>query len=144
MAAELGPIDAVATHSFSGMALAQALAAGLDVKSVVLISPPARQSGQFERVWRRFNVSDEVIAAALALGHAEGRFFDLATIAPHLTADALFIHSLDDRQCPAEDARNAAAAWPHAKFWAVDGLGHRALVKDDDVVSMAAAWLVGS
>ena len=124
------------------MALARALAEGLDVKSVVLISPPARQSGQFERVWRRFNVSEDVIAAALEIGQAEGRFFDLTNLAPSLTPDALFIHSLDDPQCPAEDAQRAAAAWPRAKFWSVDGLGHRALVKDDEVVAMAAAWLV--
>jgi pimeloyl-ACP methyl ester carboxylesterase len=140
--AELGPIDSVATHSFSGMALARALAEGLDVKSVVLISPPARQSGQFERVWRRFQVSDEVIAAALDMGQAEGRFFDLVALAPSLKPGALFIHSLDDAQCPADDARLAAAAWPGAKFYEVDNLGHRNLVKDDEVVAMAAAWLV--
>jgi pimeloyl-ACP methyl ester carboxylesterase len=141
--AACGPVDAVATHSFSGMALARALADGLDVKSVVLISPPARQSGQFERVWRRFNVPEDVIIAALELGQAEGRFFDLANLAPTLKPDALFIHSLDDVQCPAEDAQRAAAAWPRAKFWAVDGLGHRNLVKDDEIVAMTAAWLVG-
>ena len=143
IAAELGPIDGVATHSFSGMALARALVEGLDVKSVVLISPPARQSGQFERVWRRFHVAEDVITAALEMGRAEGRFFDLATIAPTMKADALFIHSRDDVQCPAEDAKTAAAAWPNAKYYEVDGLGHRNLVKDDEVVAMAAAWLVG-
>jgi pimeloyl-ACP methyl ester carboxylesterase len=141
--AQCGPIDCVATHSFSGMALARALMDGLVVKSVVLISPPARQSGQFERVWRRFNVPDDVIEVALEMGQAEGRFFDLATIAPDLKPDALFIHSLDDRQCPAQDAQVAAAAWPRAKFWSVDGLGHRDLVKDEEVVSMAAGWLLG-
>jgi pimeloyl-ACP methyl ester carboxylesterase len=141
--AALGPIDGVATHSFGGVALAGALMEGLDVANVVLISPPTYQAGQYERSWRRHGVSEELIAAALALGHADDFFFDFEKVAPAFKPDALFIHSLDDQQCPAEDARRAAAAWPRARFWEVDGLGHRALVKDDDVVSMAAGWLVG-
>ena len=61
--------------------------------------------------------------------------------APSMKADALFIHSLDDEQCPASEGKRAAEAWPGARFWPVDGLGHRALVQDDEVVSMAASWL---
>jgi pimeloyl-ACP methyl ester carboxylesterase len=139
----LGPIDGVATHSFGGVALAGAMMAGLDVANVVLISPPTYQAGQYERSWRRHGISEELIVAALAIGNEEDFFFDFEKVAPAFKADALFIHSLDDQQCPAEDARRAAAAWPGARFWPVDGLGHRALVKDDEVVSMAAAWLVG-
>jgi pimeloyl-ACP methyl ester carboxylesterase len=139
----VGPIDAIISHSFGGVALAGALMAGLDVKNVVLISPPTHQAGQYERSWRRHGVSEDLIAAALALGHAEDIFFDMEKLVPRFTAEALFIHSLDDQQCPAADARRAAAAWPRAKFWPVDDLGHRALVKDDEVVAMAAAWLVG-
>jgi pimeloyl-ACP methyl ester carboxylesterase len=139
----LGPVDAVACHSFGGVGLAGALLAGLDVKNVVLIAPPTFQAGQYERQWRRHGVSDDLIAAALALGHETNHFFDLVKAARDFTADALFIHSLDDLQCPADDARQAANAWPGAKFWPFDGLGHRALVKDDEVVAMAASWLLG-
>jgi pimeloyl-ACP methyl ester carboxylesterase len=141
--AACGPVNSVATHSFSGMALTKALADGLDVKNVVLIAPPARQAGQFERVWRRYEINEELIAAALAMGEVEGRFYDLATLAPNLKADALFIHSRDDVQCPIEDTQRAANAWPNAKFWAVEDLGHRDLVKDDEIVAMTAAWLIG-
>lgn len=138
-----GPVDSVATHSFGGVGLAAALMAGLDIKAAVLISPPTFQAGQYARSWRRHGVDEALIEAALAMGHAQDFFFDMVKVAANFTPDALFIHSLDDPQCPAEDARKAAAAWPDAKFWAVDGLGHRALVKDEEVVSMAAAWLAG-
>jgi pimeloyl-ACP methyl ester carboxylesterase len=139
----MGPIDSVAGHSFGGVGIAGALLAGLAPKSVVLIAPPTYQAGQYERSWRRHGVGEDVIEAALKLGHETNHFFDMEKVAKNFTADALFIHSLDDQQCPAEDARRAAAAWPGARFWPVEGLGHRALVKDDEVVSMAAAWLVG-
>jgi pimeloyl-ACP methyl ester carboxylesterase len=138
-----GPIDGAATHSFGGVGLAGALIGGLDLKSVVLIAPPVYQDKQYERGWRRHGVSDALIKAALDLGHKENVFFDLEKAAQNFTPDALFIHSFDDPGCPVEDARRAAAAWPRAKFWTVDGLGHRALVKDDEVVSMTAAWLMG-
>jgi pimeloyl-ACP methyl ester carboxylesterase len=139
----MGPVDSVASHSFGGVGLSGALMAGLDIKNVVLISPPTYQAGQFERHWRRDGVSEDLIIAALALGQAEDRFFDMEAVAKDFKVDALFIHSLDDQQCPAADARRAAAAWPGARFWEVDGLGHRALVKDDEVVAMTASWLVG-
>jgi pimeloyl-ACP methyl ester carboxylesterase len=138
-----GPIDSIASHSFGGVALVQALLDGLDVSSVVLISPPTDQGGQYERSWRRHRVPEELIEAALKIGRDDNFFFNMAEVVGDLTQDALFIHSLDDSQCPAQDAKHAAAAWPRAKFWSVDGLGHRALVKDDEVTSMAAAWLMG-
>ncbi len=143
VAEKIGPIDSVATHSFGGVALAGALMAGFEPSNVVLISPPTYQAGQYERSWRRHGVSEDLIAAALDLGRRDDFFFDMAKVAVDFKADALFIHSLDDQQCPADDARQAAVAWPHAKFWPVDGLGHRNLVKDDEVVTMAASWLVG-
>jgi pimeloyl-ACP methyl ester carboxylesterase len=141
--AACGPVDSAAAHSFSGMPLTRALAEGLALRSVALIAPPARQHSQFERVWRHFKISEDVIAAALAMGEAEGRFYDLATLAPSLTANALFIHSHDDVHCPIADTQRAADVWPGAKFWAVDNLGHRDIVKDSEIVAMTAAWLVG-
>lgn len=136
-----GPFSGVATHSFGGPAVTKAFLQGFDVARAVLISPPVVQARQFERAWRRYGVEEAMIEAALALGHQEGRFFDLAAVAPDMKADALFIHSLDDEQCPASEAQRAAAAWPGARFWSVDGLGHRALVQDEEVVSMVAGWL---
>ncbi|MEY3234926.1 MAG: hypothetical protein RL230_2197 [Pseudomonadota bacterium] len=139
--ARFGPFAGAATHSFGGPALAKAFQHGLELDHVVLISPPVAQARQFERAWRRYGVDEPMIEAALALGHQEGRFFDLAAAAPSMKAEALFIHSLDDEQCPASEGKRAAEAWPGARFWPVDGLGHRALVQDDEVVSMAASWL---
>jgi pimeloyl-ACP methyl ester carboxylesterase len=139
--ARFGPFAGAATHSFGGPALAKAFQQGLELDQVVLISPPVAQARQFERAWRRYGVEEPMIEAALALGHQEGRFFDLAAAAPSMKADALFIHSLDDEQCPASEGKRAAEAWPGARFWSVDGLGHRALVQDEEVVSMVAGWL---
>lgn len=139
-----GPFAGAATHSFGGPAITRAMLDGLKLARVVLIAPPVAQARQFERAWRRYDVPEDLISAALALGHDEGRFFDLAAAAPHMQAEALFIHSADDAQCPANEGERAAKAWPGARFWGVDGFGHRALVQDDDIVATVAAWLDSS
>jgi pimeloyl-ACP methyl ester carboxylesterase len=139
--AELGPVTAACAHSFGGPALVQALKNGVDIKTCALISPPVFQALQFERRARRDGASEELIQAMLDVGQAEGRFFDLVKEVRGMTAEALFVHSLDDDQCPAEEAQMAARAWPDARFWPVDGLGHRALVQDEDVVATLVAWL---
>jgi pimeloyl-ACP methyl ester carboxylesterase len=137
-----GPVDSIITHSFGGVGLAAALMRGVKIEAAVLISPPTYQSQQYERAWRRHGVEEAVIAQALALGDAQSAFFDMEEVARNFEPSALFVHSRDDEQCPCDDARKAAAAWKNAQFWEVDGLGHRALVKDDDVVSVIAAWLL--
>ena len=141
LARNLGPVSGVCVHSFGGPALVKALQSGLDVPSVALISPPVDQAGQYERSWRRHGVDETLIEAALVQGRADNVFFDLAEAAKTMTAQALFVHSMDDEQCPASEGQRAAAAWPGARFYPVDDLGHRALVKDPEIVALLAAWL---
>lgn len=138
-----GPFGAVATHSFGGPALCKALLNGFEVPVTCLISPPVDQARQFERSWRRHEVPEPLIEAGLKLGRAEAKFFDLAEAAKQMTAEALFVHSMDDEQCPASEGKRASEAWPGARFYPVEDLGHRKLVQNDDVVALVAAWLDG-
>lgn len=55
----------------------------------------------------------------------------------NLGQPALFIPSADDRVVSIEDSLAAAAAWPGARHWRVDGLGHRRIVTDPMVVTTA-------
>jgi pimeloyl-ACP methyl ester carboxylesterase len=136
--AGLGPIEAVCTHSFGGAGLATALAQGLAVERVALVAPPIEQSGQFRRQALKHGVPQELVEAAIRL---RSDWFDLSALAPSLRVPALFVHSQDDPQCPHDEARRCAGLWPGARFHSVDGLGHRLVAQDDEVLPVLAAWL---
>lgn len=137
--AALGPVDAAVGHSFGGPALCTALGQGLALDAVCLIAPPVDQAQQFRRAAARHGVPEALIEAAFEA--RDGGWLDMAALAPAMTTPALFIHSLDDEQCPAADARRAADAWPGARFLPFDGLGHRLVAQDADVRAMVMAWV---
>jgi pimeloyl-ACP methyl ester carboxylesterase len=138
-----GPVATAIGHSFGGVAIARALGLGLTLEAVALVAPPVVQRDQFARAAARHGVPDPLARAALALGDARGRWLDLCDLAPAMTTPALFIHSLDDPQCPADEARRACAAWPGARFMALDGLGHRLVAQDQEAVAALVAWARG-
>jgi pimeloyl-ACP methyl ester carboxylesterase len=138
VAGALGPIEAICTHSFGGAGLASALADGLVVDRVALVAPPVEQSGQFRRQALKHGVPGDLVEAAIRI---RTDWFDLSALAPTLTVPALFVHSQDDPQCPHDEAQRCASLWPGARFHSVDGLGHRLLAQDDEVLPVLAAWL---
>jgi len=59
---------------------------------------------------------------------------DMARRAVTLRSPALFVRSRDDRTVPGEEVARAAQAWPGSTHWDVDGLGHRRVLEDPDLV----------
>ncbi len=57
---------------------------------------------------------------------------------------ALVLHDPEDREVPFEHGRALADAWPGASLRAVDGLGHRAILRDVGEVARAVAFLTES
>lgn len=55
----------------------------------------------------------------------------------------LVIHDRDDAEVPLADGAALAASWPGARLIATTGLGHRRLLRDPEVVTAAADFLVG-
>ena len=57
---------------------------------------------------------------------------------------ALYVHSADDQVVAIADAEAAAAAWRGARLLRVDGLGHRRLLSDAQVVAAVTGFVAGS
>jgi pimeloyl-ACP methyl ester carboxylesterase len=137
VAAELGPVDAVVTHSFGGPAAGIALARGLNARRVVLIAPPRGRNRRWFRVAEERGIAIEVVERAREI-HAEqageAARFDFAELAPSLKTEALILHSADDEQVEWDQGRAIADAWPGANFVLCDGLGHRLIAQDRDVI----------
>lgn len=146
----MGPVDSLIAHSFGCPAATRAMADGLKIERAVLISSPMpsyRVAGRWDRIKERMGVSDDVLDRVMTLSaEKEAIFplFDYEALAAGMTAKALFIHSIDDEDCPPETSRILADAWPGAGLQWVDGLGHRLLVQDEATIAAMVGFIEGT
>ena len=143
VARELGPLAGVIAHSFGGAVTTLALERGLDAKSVVLIGAPS----SVEDVVRRFGeltglrgkgmrAFREALERQTRVKIKEVEIFERVA---GLHVPALIVHDRDDREVPFHDAERLVAQWPGATLVATDGLGHRRILKDDEVIGRSVA-----
>ena len=145
---DLGPLGAVVTHSFGGAVTTLALERGLAVRSVVLIASPS----SIDDVIRRFGEMVGLRGAAMRAFRAALERQTRVTLADveifervaGLQTPALIVHDRTDREVPFGDAERLAARWPGATLHATDRLGHRRILKDDEVIRRAVDFVRGT
>jgi pimeloyl-ACP methyl ester carboxylesterase len=64
-----------------------------------------------------------------------------ARLAASLGSHALVIHDRDDPELPASEGETLARAIPTAEFVVTEGLGHRRILRDPEVVEIAAGFV---
>ncbi|MET0182165.1 MAG: alpha/beta fold hydrolase [Caulobacterales bacterium] len=145
VAKELGPIDAIVGHSFGCAVTGMALANGLDAERAVFIAAPINS-----RVEPKGRTDEERAVFERAMQMYEERFgrklggrFDFVSVAPTMTAKALFVHSVDDDQCPVGPVQDVVELWPGAEILLADGLGHRLIAQDADVLTQIVEFVEG-
>jgi pimeloyl-ACP methyl ester carboxylesterase len=148
IAAAFGPIDAVIGHSFGCVAAIMALDTGLEVRRAVLIaSPIPKNRASILDRYRQKGLAPEVVDRAIALYTARqatgGPPFDIEAACRRMRAHALIVHSMDDEQCPPQNARILADAWPGSELVWTDGLGHRRVAQDEATTQRAADFIEG-
>jgi pimeloyl-ACP methyl ester carboxylesterase len=140
-------VKAVVAHSLAGSALGYAIANGLALESVVLVSPPSDLVGYSRRFARWYRMPESLRSAMQAA--IEERFgvrwacFELERIAPRLAARALVIHDRDDRQVPLRQGRRIAETWPGARLLETRGLGHARILSAEPVLRATADFIAG-
>ncbi len=139
------PVRAVLAHSMGGPASAMAMEEGLHVDAAVFVAPP-------------FAAGDWVVPFSEALGlhpkvrdgmvrRAEERLnvrFDeltMARTAPRMTAPLLVIHDAKDKEVPHAAGAAIVARWPGARLHTTEGLGHKRILGDADVIARAVGFL---
>jgi len=155
VAKALGPIDSIVGHSFGCPASIYALSHGLSVNKAVMISSPmprtkGRDGDDWSRRWKdrqlERGADPEVVDRAAEImaveweGRAGGHAMVEAEI-PQMTAQALILHSMDDEQCPFGNSQEMAARWPGAELFPLDGLGHRLIAQDPEVIARVVAFV---
>lgn len=146
----MGPLAGVVAHSVGGAATALALqlARGkLAVGRCVLLAPPVSADRFFDGFCQKLGLEAPMREAlARRLERELGipiTAIDVRAATPHLHAPMLLLHDEGDREVPFEDARTFVSSWPRAKLVVTSGLGHRAILRDPDVVAAAAAFIAG-
>jgi len=140
-----GPLHAIVAHSLGSWVAALSLQNGVDADRVAFIAPPgdlhffsrnfiaalgfsapihAGMEALFERrtgiPWQRLTVQ----------GLSEGQ-----------TAPLIVIHDRHDATVPLDQARLLTEGWPGASLLETSGLGHRAIMKDPEVIEAVVRFL---
>lgn len=141
-----GPIRAVVAHSLGGAAAALAIREGLPVDAAVLIGSPADMGNASARLAWRLGVSPDVLARAQReserwLGMPWSAF-NVPDVGRHRAVPrTLVVHDRQDREVDWHDGAAIAGAWPGARLLTTEGLGHRRILGDANVLRQMVAHL---
>jgi pimeloyl-ACP methyl ester carboxylesterase len=140
----LGPVKALAGHSFGGAAVTYAVATGLKVERAAILAAPVSLARALDLVARQLNLSPERAAGVRAELHRRTgvaiEALELEPLAGRLTIPALIIHSRDDRMVQSRAGERLAQAWQGSELLLVDGLGHRRILSDPALIERLAAF----
>lgn len=145
VSAVVGPVSAFIGHSLGGAATLFAMGRLVSPAPAVLISAPSDAVVYWHRFVRHLAIPRRV---SDRLQHdLEARFgvswsdLNLLPVAASLPTPLLVIHDEGDEDVPPENGRDIAAAAPHGVFLLTNGLGHRAIMRDPDVVRQAVDFI---
>lgn len=143
--AELGEVHAVIGHSMGSAAALLAFAQGRQVRRSVHLAGPSSLTPMVKGLAQAHGLAP-ADAAAFA-GWVE-RFIgaplasvDLERLTPGLRHAGLVVHDPDDRTVPFAASLALHAAWPGSQLATVQGLGHRRLLADADVIARSVAFV---
>lgn len=154
MSAEGVAVAGLIGHSLGSAGIASALrrplsgVAHVGNPRAVLIAPPASLIG-YSRLFSRYLGIPERIRAAMQW-RFEKRYgvdwqeFELPDSVQGINAPALFIHDRDDKETRFEGGLALASAWPDARLFATEGLGHRRILRNAAVVQATIDFITDS
>ena len=142
---QVGAFDAIIGHSMGSAAALYAFSQGLSVQASVHLAGPVSLKRVLQGAADAGRLSE---AEKLDLIHAFANHHDLDLDVMELPAlskgfrhAALIQHDQDDKEIPITESRNLAQAWPGAELRELNGLGHRRILRDPELINQTVAWL---
>ena len=138
-------LRAVVAHSLAANAGAYAASRGLPAARLVLLAPPASPL-EYTRLFAHvFGLAESTRAAMQRRIEArEGILmpqFEPAAVGPRITLPTLVVHDRQDSINRFADGVAYSEAIAGARLLATEGLGHRKILKDEEVLRQVAAFL---
>lgn len=146
--AQHGPVHAVIAHSFGGGAVLFGLGEpgglGQTVERVVTIGAPARLQDVLQRFGQSLGLTGGVLNAMYeAMRRRFGRSvadFDPARV-QKTQIPLLIVHDRADVIVPFSDAEDITRIISHAQPLFTEGLGHRSILKNHEVIAQVLAFI---
>lgn len=151
IAADEGGLHGIITHSFGAVPAAWAMASGVKVKAAGLVCPPS----QFRFMLDIFAADLDIPRGAMEVMRHKiiNRFPELGEriwhdLCTHNSASTfehrgIVIHDVDDTVVPIGQGLMVAEAWDGACFLETQGLGHRRILKDVNVIKNVVRIIKG-
>lgn len=141
-----GKFDAAITHSFGGMILAYAMSLGLKIDSAAMICPPTGFEIILKNFQRILDLPESVMQAVIRksfASHGQNIRDAVNTLnnVKDLRCKGLILHDEDDIDITWHSGEEIAEAWPDAKFIKTSGLGHRRIIRDENVIDHVIKFL---
>ena len=142
--AKYAPVHALVGHSFGGMAVTAALHHHkLTVRRAAVIASPYTMDYIVESFAQTINITPDVTRRMIATLNKRLKKFlyinvdDLspARLVKTLPLPVIVFHDKQDRDVDFEQGVGYSEGFPNAKFVPTDGLGHRRILKDENVIS---------
>jgi pimeloyl-ACP methyl ester carboxylesterase len=137
-------IGLLAAHSLGANAAAYAASRGLAIGKLVLLAPPASPSRYTRYFAQVFGLSERTRSAMQKRIEArEGvlmQSFEPRAVAPRIAVPTLVVHDRGDSINAFADGQAFAQAIAGAQLLATEGLGHRRMLKDPDVIARVLAF----
>lgn len=139
-----GPFDGYVTHSFGGLASSLVVSEipGNGAKKLVLIAPASDTRSLCEVYFTQMKMTDKQLQQCFfeeieRIGGHPVEWFSIKRCMHHIKGDVLWVHDTTDKITPVSDAHDVQQKALHnVRFEFTDGLGHRRIYRDENVVNM--------
>lgn len=139
-----GPAVGVVAHSAGAAGTTYALARGLAVERAVFVAPGSELSTYTHAAARLLGIGDAALRELerSIVRRIGVRFEEIEPLrrAPEVSIPLLAIADRDDLETPLDAAERLVAVWPRATLQVTEGLGHRRILRDADVVNAAVRF----
>ena len=137
-------VGLLAAHSLGASAAAYAASRGLAIGKLVLLAPPASPRNYTRYFAQVFGLSERTRAAMQRrFEEREGvlmQQFEPRSVAPRIRVPTLVVHDRGDRINAFADGQAFAHAIQGAQLLATEGLGHRRILKEAQVIGKVVVF----